>query len=448
MSTIAGVRAGLRTELMPMLRLAAPVAAGELGWMAMGLVDLMVVGRVSAEAIGAVSIGSNIFYIVAIFGMGMLLGLDYVVASAVGAARLHDAHTALVQGLYLSAALAVVLSAALFAALDHLSALGIDPAIAQATRPYLHALTWSMGPLLLYAPLRRYLQALGLVTAIMVALVTANAINAAVNWVLVFGHCGAPALGAAGSGWATCASRVYLLAFLAVYVVRHERRRGTAAGFPWAFDRAALSQVVRLGIPAALQMMLEVGVFGTASVLVGRLTASQLAAHQIALSAAAFAFMVPLGISSAAAVRVGHASGRRDPPSAARAGWTALLLGGAFMCCSASAFLLVPRWIIRVFTADPQVTAVAVSLLAIAAIFQLFDGLQVVATGALRGAGETRIAMLVTLAGYWLLALPFGYALCFHHGYGVVGLWIGLCTGVIAVAGGLVGAWWWRTRTR
>jgi MATE family multidrug resistance protein len=446
MARLHHIRAGLRAELAPMSRLAWPVATAELGWMAMGLVDTMMVGRVSAEAMGAVSIGSHLFFAVAIFGLGMLLGLDYLIAHAFGAGRLHDAREALVQGVYLSLGLAVALSALLFALVPRLQALGVRPEVARDTAPYLRALTWSMLPLLLYATLRRYLQAQGLVGAVMVALVSANAINALVNWLLVFGHLGFPALGAEGSGWATTVSRIYIFLFLLGYAVRHEQRSGAGLRLSWRFDPGRFRELVRLGVPSALQTALEVGVFATATVLAGRLPAVQLAAHQVALSAAAFTFMVPLGISSAAAVRVGQAMGRIDPIGAARAGWTALLLGAGFMSGAAVVFLTVPGAIIRVFTNEPAVVATGVALLGVAAVFQLFDGLQVVATGALRGSGDTRTAMLANLVGHWLLGLPLGYALCFWIGEGVIGLWIGLCTGLISVAAALIAVWAQRAR--
>ncbi len=445
-SRLHPIRAGLRAELGPMFRLAWPVATAELGWMAMGLVDTMIVGRVSAEAIGAVSIGSHLFFAVAIFGIGMLLGLDYLVAHAFGGGRLDDARRALVHGAYLSVLLSAVLTAVVLAILPNLQSFGIQPEVARVTEPYLRALTWSMLPLLLYATLRRYLQALGKVRAVMIALVSANAINALGNWVLVFGRLGFPALGAEGSGWATSASRVYMFLFLLGYTAWHEHRFGAGLALPWRFELWRLREILRLGLPSALQLALEVGVFTAATGLAGSLSAQQLAAHQVALSAAAFTFMVPLGISSAAAVRVGQAMGRVDAAGAARAGWTALLLGAAFMTCAALAFLTAPRWIIRVFTNEPTVVATGVALLGVAAVFQLFDGLQVVATGALRGSGDTRTAMLANLAGHWLLGLPIGYALCFWLDKGVIGLWIGLCVGLVSVAVALIAVWSLRTR--
>jgi MATE family multidrug resistance protein len=431
----------LRAELRPMLALALPVAAAEIGWMAMGLVDTMIVGRVGAVAIGAVSIGSHLYFAVAITGIGMLLGLDYLVASAHGAGRDEDGRRALVQGLYLATAVSIVLTGVLLLLEDNLHRLGIEPAVAAATPPYLRALTWSLWPLLLFAALRRYLQALGLVRPIMLALVSANVINATVAWVLVFGHWGAPQLGAAGAGWATCASRIYLLAFLVVAVARAERRAGRGLPASLRPDRELLGRLVRLGLPASTQMLLECGVFATATVLAGGLAANALAAHQIALSAAAFTFMVPLGISAAAAVRVGHAVGRRQPAAARRAGWTALLLAGVFMSASAMLFVVAPGAVLRVFTDAPEVIATGVTLLGVAAAFQLFDGLQVVATGALRGLGDTRTPLLANLGGHWLIGLPIGALLCYRVGWGVIGLWVGLCIGLIVVAIALIGAW-------
>lgn len=428
-----------------MLQLAWPVAIAELGWMGMSLVDTMMVGRVGAIALGAVSIGSHLFFAVAIFGMGMLLGLDYTVALAVGGGAMQEARRALVHGIYLSLPLAAGLIVVLLALTQQLERLGIQPEVARATAPYLYALTWSLPPLLLFAALRRYLQALGKVRAVMAALLTANAINALACWVLIFGHAGAPALGAEGAGWATCISRVYLLVFLLAYAAWHEQRSGRGLALPWRAEARRLHHLARLGLPAALQMLLEVGVFATATVLAGRLSADALAAHQVALSAAAFNFMVPLGISSAASVRVGRAIGRVDPSGAARARWTAVLLGALFMSGAALVFFAAPAAVIRIFTDDAAVIATGAALLVVAAVFQLFDGVQVVVTGALRGSGDTRTPMLANLIGHWVLGLPIGYALCFWLDRGVVGLWIGLCTGLVSVALALIVVWRRRT---
>lgn len=438
---VAAFRASL-DELRPLLGLALPVVAAELGWMAMWLVDSMIVGRVGAEAIGAVSIGGHLFFAVAIFGMGTLLGLDFLVAHAFGGGSRADAHRALVAGVQTSLVLTVVLTALIAVAIPYLPATGVRPEILAQAVPYLVATTWSLLPLLLFATLRRYLQALGRVTPIMLAIVSANVVNAVACWALVFGHLGAPALGAVGAGWATAAARIYMLVCLTGYLVWYTRRHDPALRrVRLRPDPAVLRRLFRLGLPAALQTTLEVGVFAVATVLAGRLEPRALAAHQLALSAAAIAFMVPLGISSAAAVRVAQALGRGDGQRATQAGHAALVVAMLVMATSALVFMTVPRAILRVFTTDVDVITTGASLLVVAAIFQLFDGVQVVATGVLRGTGDTRTPMIANLVGHWALGLPIGCVLCFGFGWGVVGLWVGLTLGLAAVAVTLLTVW-------
>ena len=435
-------RQGLALELPPLVRLAGPVVATELSWTTMGLISTIMVGHVSAEAIGAVSLGNALFFAVAIFGLGMLLGLDYTVAHSFGAGRLGDSHRALLHGIYLSCALAVILTTILRLGIPLLDDLGIDPTVLALGEPYLRAITWSLLPLLLSAALRRYLQALGKVRPVMFAAVSADLVAVVTCWALVFGRLGAPALGAEGAGWAICVSRFYVVLSLGAYLLLDERWHPTGlARMSLAIDRSRLDKLIRLGLPSALQTSFEVGVFAVATTLAARVGARPLAAHQVALSLAGFTFMVPLGISSAAAVRVGQALGRGDPAGARRAGWTALLLGAAFMACAAVVFLSVPRTIASAFTTDPSVVAISVSLLAVAALFQMFDGVQVVATGVLRGTGDTRTAMLANLLCHWAIGLPLGYGLCFAWRRGVVGLWLGLSLGLIMVALTLLAAW-------
>jgi MATE family multidrug resistance protein len=307
---------------------------------------------------------------------------------------------------------------------------------------YGEVLTWSLLPLLVFTALRRYLQATNRVKPIMAALVTANVMNAAIAWVLIFGRLGFPAMGVRGAGWATVVSRVYLCLFVVGYIAWCERRESTGiAQTPLRLDRQRLTKLVRLGLPAALQVTLEVGVFVTSTTIVGTLDPIWLAAHQIALNAASFTFMIPLGIASAAAVRVGQAVGRRDAIGAQASGWAAILLGAGVMTLAGLTFVFFPAAIIRVFTNDTATIAAGVTLLGVAAVFQLFDGVQVVSTGALRGLGNTRTPMLTNLIGHWVIGLPLGWYLAFRAGAGVLGVWFGLCTGLIIVALVLLTVW-------
>ena len=425
-----------------MFTLAAPVVLAELGWVAMGLVDILMVGSLGPEAIGAVGIGSSIFIGVCIFGMGLLLGLDTLVSQAFGGGRIDDCHRWLVHGVVLSLVLSVPITLLMMGAAASLSVWGLTPEVLRLSRPYLDVLVWSVPPLLVYSAFRRYLQGMGVARPVMVALVTANIVNLVANWILISGRLGAPAMGVRGSAWATVISRIGMALFLVVVIVYRERgRRPGLFETSFSIEARRMRELLRLGLPAASQITLEVGVFATATALAGRLAPAALAAHQIAINLAAFTFMVPLGIASAGAVRVGHAVGRGDPPGAARAGWTALLFGVVFMTCASAAFLLIPRILISAFTTDRAVLEIGTSLLFIAAVFQLFDGLQGVATGVLRGLGDTRTPMLWNLAGHWFIGLPLGYALCFTAGLGVLGLWWGLSTGLIICGVALLIVW-------
>ncbi|MBZ5501223.1 MAG: MATE family efflux transporter [Acidobacteriia bacterium] len=436
-------------EVRPMLRLALPLVMAELGWTTMAIVDTIMVGRQanSAVAIAAVGLAGNLYYAVAIFGTGLMLGLDTLVSHSYGAGDLEDAHRSLVNGNYLSLGMAPVLMGFIWLWEPVLRALHIQGAVLSQAIPYLRAINWSTLPLLFFFVFRRYLQGINLAKPVMFAIISANLINVVGNWALIYGHLGFAAMGTVGSGWATCFGRIYMAVVLAIYCVYYDLRYKT--GFLNASRLPHLPrvrQLVRLGFPAAMQLALEVAVFAAATALIAKLGAVALASNQIALTVATFTYMVPLGISSAAAVRVGQALGRSDAHAASRAGWTALALGASFMSCTAVAFWLLPRWIVRIYTGDPLVIEAASSLLFVAAFFQLFDGLQAVATGALRGAGDTRTPMVCSAAFYWLLGLPLGAYLCFRLGWGAVGLWTGLCVALILMGSMLL--YFWRRRER
>ena len=427
-----------------MLSLAMPIVVAEVGWVAMQIVDIGMVGQLGPEAIGAVGVGSALFLALAVVGIGLLLGLDTVIAHAFGARQAIECRVWLLHGLGLAVLLTVVLTLTARLAAEFVEAWGFNAMVVDLIQAYLRVVTWSLLPLLLFTALRRYLQAVGIVRPIMLTLVTANVINGAANWFLVFGHWGFPELGVEGAAWATFISRTYMFGLLAFVVWRVNRkieRSFSTTTHTIGFEMRRMRRLVSLGWPAAVQMTLEVGVFAAASALAGRLEPGLLAAHQIVLNVVGLTFMVTLGVSSAGAVRVGHAVGRCDLAGARCSGWVALGIAAVFMSVAAAAFLIVPRPILQIFTADTSVIETGVLLLFVAAVFQLFDGLQAVATGVLRGLGDTRTAMLCNLGGHWFVGLPVGYALCFRWGWGVVGLWLGLSIGLILVAALLVPVW-------
>ena len=252
-------------------------------------------------------------------------------------------------------------------------------------------------------------------------------------------------MGAEGAGWSTTLSRVYMMAVLLVAIIWHERRERVGLWqTPLKFESSRIGRLLRLGCPAAMQITLEVGVFAAATALAGRLAPVALAAHQIAMQVASLTFMVPLGMASAGAVRVGQALGRQDPEAAEHSGWMALMLGAGFMGVAGLGLVSMPQIIMRIFTVDSAVISLGASLLLLAAVFQLFDGVQVVTTGILRGTGDTRTPMVCNLIGHWLIGLPIGYVFCFLMSWGVFGLWVGLSLGLILV--GVVLLWVWSRR--
>ena len=344
-------------EVRPMLALATPIILAEIGWMTMSIVDTMMVGRQadSSVAIAAVSLGGILYNAVAIFGTGLMLGLDTVVSHSYGAGDLDDAHRSLVNGVYLSLCMAPVAMGIIHLLELPMHSIGTDPAVLAQAVPYLRAVNWSSLPLLLYFVFRRYLQGIDLAKPVMFSLISANLINLAGNWALIYGHLGFHAMGTVGSGWSTCVARIYMASFLMVYCLYYDLRykMGLLNASRWPnFPR--VWKLVTLGFPAAAQLGLEVAVFVVVTALIARLGAVALASHQIALNTVSFTYMIPLGLGGAAAVRVGQAFGRRDPHAASRAGWTAMLLGAIFMTCMALILWLLPAYIVRIYTPDPR----------------------------------------------------------------------------------------------
>ncbi len=439
--------AAFRQEIRPMLRLAAPLAMAELGWMSMGFVDAVMAGRLGAAAIGAGSLGNMLFYPIAICGVGMLSGMDTLVSQAFGATDDAACRRTLVQGLWIAAGVAPVVALLLALTIPLLRAVGTNPRVMELLGPYLRALLWGIPPLLFFAALRRYLQGMNIVKPITFAVVSANLLNFAGNWLFMYGNWGAPRLGLTGSGYSTSISRVYIVLVLLIAVLRHERLQseprpsGSGTPFDYRPHFPIIRRLLSLGFPSAMQIFVEGAVFGAVTVMAARFDEVSLAAHSIAVNVVSITFMVPLGISSAAAVRVGQAVGRKDPPGIAVSGWTALLLGAGFMSTAGLALAIVPRWIARLYTPEVAVIGASAALLRIAALFEIFDGLQVVATGALRGIGDTRTPAIAHFVGYWIVGMPVAWFLCFTYGWGVTGIWVGLTSALILIGLLLLAAW-------
>jgi multidrug resistance protein, MATE family len=435
----------IRNQIRPVLTLALPLILAEVGWMAMGIVDTVMVGHMANPAltISAAALGQVLYNTIAFGIAGILLGLDTYLSQSHGAGKFDEANRWLLHGLILAAGLALTLVLIIVFAPVFMLRLPIDHAVLTGSVAFLRALNYGTPALFLYFTLRRYLQAFNHVRPIAVALVTANLINVAGNWLLIYGHSwghswGAihiPALGVTGAGLATSISRCYLALFMVVALYRIERRHEYGLhSMLRHFEPNRIRRLALLGAPAGGQIFVEISIFGVVTYLIGIMGRLPLAGHEIALNCASLTFMVPFAISAAAAVRVGQAIGRKAPGEAASAGWAAILLGAGCMAVFSAVLLLFPHAIAGSFTADRAVIAATIPLLFVAALFQFFDGLQITATGALRGAGNTHAGLIVQIVGYWLIGLPIGYVLAFRLHHGAVGLWLGLCAGLM-VAG-------------
>ncbi|HEX9611000.1 MAG TPA: MATE family efflux transporter [Gemmatimonadales bacterium] len=434
---------GFRAELGAMVRLAVPIVVVQLGQMLMGVVDTVMVGRVSAQALAAIALGNLYFFGAAIFGMGVLMALDPVVAQAVGAGDRVSVARGVQRGLVLALGLSAVAAALLVPAEPVLGLLQQPPDVVSVAAAYARVAIVGILPFYAFGALRQSLQALRRLAPIVGAMVIANVANVGLNYVLIFGKLGFPALGAVGTAWATAVCRWLMLAIMVVWAWPELR----AQLVPWrreALAWAPLRRMIALGAPIGTQYQLEYGVFAVVGLMMGWLGTEQLAGHQVALNLASLMFMVPMGVSAAAAVLVGHAVGRGDVAEARRAATAALVCGVGFMAASAIVMLLAPGVLARLYTTDLRVAALAASLIPIAGVFQVFDGTQVVAIGILRGTGDTRTPMLVNVLGFWLVGLPISAALGFGTPAGPRGLWWGLTVGLTFVAVVLL----WRVRRR
>ena len=433
--TASPVRGFLPTRgvLAALLRLALPVVVVQVGLMAMGVVDSIMVGHLSANALASVALGNLYFFGLAVFGMGVLMALDPVVAQAVGAGDEAAIGRAAQRGLLLAAGLSIPTCLLLLTARRFLTWIGEPPAIIPDAAVFARIMIPGVLPFFAFVVFRQTLQALHRMQPIVLAIVFSNLLNALLDWVLIFGHLGAPALGVPGSAWATTTSR-WVMAALLLGLAWPELRHRLYPFRPEVGQWAPLRRMLVLGVPIGLQYALEWGVFGTVLLLMGRIGTIAVAAHQIAINVASLTFMVPLGVSAAATVLVGHAVGRGDADGARRSAGAALATGVSFMALMALVFLLVPSTIARVYSEDTAVIALAATLLPIAGAFQIFDGIQVVSIGILRGLADTRAPFVIAVLGFWLLGFPVSLWLGFRTPLGPAGLWWGLVVGLVAVA--------------
>ena len=436
-----------RREIGPTLALALPIMAGMVSQMLMGLADAIMVGRVVVVPLAAASLVSAVAHLPLVFGMGLLTCIAVLASQAYGGRRPAEAGEVLRHGLVMSAAAGLGAALSLFAVLPFFDRLGQPPGVVAASRNYLLLFGGSLLPALLAHGCKQFSDALKhpwLPTFVMLGGVFLNVL---LNWVLIYGHWGAPALGLEGAGWATLTARIVMALVLIGYVLHAPAlKKYQPSRWRMAFSRARFERMLRLGGPVGAQHFFEVSAFAFAAIMMGWISADAIAAHQIAITCSAITFMSALGIGAAAGIRVGHAYGAGQFARMRWIGFGAVALAAALMGAFGVVFALAGKPIASLFIASPAVVSLTAQLLVVAAVFQVADGIQVVSISALRGLADVRVPAIIAVLAYWVLAVPLGSALAFPGRMGAVGIWIGLAAGLAAAAGGL--AWRFHLQTR
>lgn len=450
----ASARSAIAAETAATLTLAWPIVATNLAQNGMMAVGVMMMGRISSQALAAGALANTLNFALLIIGIGFMSVIAPMVSRELGrkAHSVRDVRRTVRQGFWATAFLTVPVWALLWNAEAILLALGQEPALAYEASRYMRAMQWGFPFFLLYLVLRSFVAALQRPRVALAVVTVAVGWNALANWALIFGHLGFPALGLQGSGIAAATTNMVMFSGMALYVSLDRRmRRYHVFGRFWRADIERLKDLWRLGAPVAATLLFEAWIFNAAVFLMGRIGSVSLAAHAIAIQIASLAFMIPLGLSQAASVRVGRFFGAHDSDGVRRAGWTAFWLCMIAMVATASLMLFAPKLLISAFMdihdeASAATLATAISFLGMAALFQLADGAQAVGSGMLRGLHDTRIPMYYALAGYWGIGLPLGYVLAFWAGWRGLGIWTGLAVGLTIVAVLMIARWARKTK--
>ena len=442
----------IRQEVKGLITLALPLALAQIVQAGMTFVDTVMVARLGSVALAGIALGATCYMLATIFLQGVIFAVGPLVSQAFGGDRIEEAGRAARQGLWLALFLSLPALVLLLNAERLLLAIGQDPTATSIAAQYLSTASWGIVPALLLVALRAFFEGTGDTRPILYLMIVGLVANVLLDELLMFGRLGLPALGVAGTGVATTLVHAVMFLLAAVLIARRHPQFAVF-GRPWRFDPALLGELWRLGAPIGLTVGFEAGLFAATALLMGLVGQTELAAHQIAVQSATMTFMVAVGLAVATSVRVGQALGRGDPEGARLAGRVGIGFSAGTMTLTALLFWLAPELVIGIFL-DPQAPAnvevvrFATAFLAIAAMFQLFDGIQVSAAGALRGYKDTTMPMVISLVSYWLVGISSGSFLAFGLGWGGRGLWLGLVLGLMTAALLLLARFSWRSRDK
>lgn len=425
----------IREHLKINVNLAVPVMASQLGQVMVGVADNMMVGQVGYIPLAGASLGNAIFYFFMTFGLGVSFAITPLVGFADGEGNKKQCGQVLRHGLVVNSILGVLLFILVIITANYLHLLGQEQAVVEQATPYMFVIGFSMIPFLVFQSFRQFSEGLSMTKVPMVVSVSMNVLNIILNYLLIYGKFGFPELGLLGAGIATLIARTVMAIVMMAYVLKSKRFKPYLAGLGLKnLDLKIIKDLLRIGVPAGFQFVFEVGAFSMAAIMMGWISASTQAAHQIAINMASISYMTVSGLGAAAAIRVGNQLGKKNYLVMKKAALTLVAMGTALMVVFAILFILGKDMLPLLYNDKTEVVKVASALLVIAALFQLSDGVQVISLGALRGMKDVKIPTLITFLAYWVVALPLGYVLAFKYDYGAEGIWFALFLGLTIAA--------------
>ncbi|WP_288371393.1 MATE family efflux transporter [uncultured Algoriphagus sp.] len=415
--------------------LAYPVILSQLGQVMVGVADSMMVGQLGALPLAAASLANSIFFVLMMFGMGVSMGITPLISIAEGKGKGLRIGKLFRHGLWINIFVALILTGIILGLSTGLSFLDQPEEVVEAAIPYLWVITASLFPFMIFQTFKQFAEGLSQTRQAMYVTIFSNLLNVFLNWVLIFGKLGFPAMGLMGAGWATLISRVLMALLMGAYVLSSKRYKGFDLGLKIRqFSAPLLSRILKIGIPTGFQFIFEVSAFGSAAIMMGWIGVTALASHQIAINLASISYMMAAGLGTAGMVRVSNQIGRNDFQTMREAGMMVFGMVIAFMSISAVIFILFRNMLPSLYIDDPEVIATSATLLIIAGMFQLSDGIQVVGLGVLRGMEDVRFPTWLTFVAYWILGLPLGYFFAFGLDMGERGIWFGLLIGLSITA--------------
>ncbi len=425
----------IRQHINANWHLAYPVMLSQLGHVMMGVTDSIMVGHIGSTSLAAVSLSNVIFNVLLLFGIGVSYAITPLVASAAGLRNDHEIVETVRHGLIINLITGLVLIGAVILGKNLLYHINQPEDVVALAIPYLSIITYSILPVLIFQTYRQFAEGLSFTRIAMIVMIVSNVVNIVLNYIMIYGYVGFPAMGLNGSAWATLSSRVFMALFMVAYIYYSSKFNNFNGLFIFGqYSRKLFNKMLHIGIPAGMQFIFEVLAFDASAVMMGWLGTQALAAHQIAINMATISYMMTSGLAAAATIRVGYFFGQRDIKNLLTSAYTILGMALTFMSGWALIFIFGKNLLPTFYISDPEVIAIAIPLLVIAGFFQLSDGVQVVCVGALRGLQDVKIPSLFIFIAYWVIGLPLGYWLGFIMNYGATGIWLGLLIGLTLTA--------------